>query len=63
MRSIIFLVLLVGAVLISKTACAADLPLPVKPAVQRTVPLLQDERQRLFEEFLQFLRERGQPSR
>jgi len=63
MRVLIFLMFLIGAALISKNACAADLPLPAKPAVQRATPLSQDERHRLFEEYLQFLKEKAQPSR
>jgi hypothetical protein len=63
MRSLIFPILLIGAVLISKDACAADLSLRVKPAVQRAAPLSPEERWRLFEEFREFSRERGLHSR
>ena len=51
MRSLIFPILLIGAVLISKDACAADLSLRANPAVQRAAPLSPEERWRLFEEF------------
>jgi hypothetical protein len=53
--------LIASAMLISTNACAADLPLRIKPVVQRTEPTESPEarlKQR-FERFLQFLRERG----
>ena len=57
MRAAFLLTLLATAVLISNEACAADLPLRIKPAPTReTVPELHRQ---LFERFLQFLREKG----
>jgi hypothetical protein len=55
------MLLIASVVLISTNACAADLPLRIKPVVQRTAPTGSPEarlKQR-FERFLQFLRERG----
>jgi len=58
MRAAAFSMLLIGAVLISTNTRAAELPLRSKPAVQAPQsPEVQ--RRQLFDEFLQFLRERG----
>ena len=49
---------LAGATLIPKSARAADLRLPTKPAVQQETPL--DWQKRRYEEFLRFLKQRNQ---
>ena len=60
MRVAVFSMLLVGAGLISMSTRAADLPVPTRPVVQRELPLSPEaQRRQLFEEFLQFLRDRA----
>jgi hypothetical protein len=59
MRAAVLSVLLIGAVVLFATnARAADLALRMKPAVQTPVSP-EAQRRQLFEEFLQFLKERG----
>jgi hypothetical protein len=57
MRAAVLTVLLIGTVLIATNARAADLALRMKPAVQAPVSP-EAQRRQLFEEFLQFLKER-----
>jgi hypothetical protein len=58
MRAAVLSMLLIGTVvLIATNARAADLALRMKPAVQAPVSP-EAQRRQLFEEFLQFLRER-----
>lgn len=59
MRVAVLSLLLIGAGMISTSARAADLPVPMKPAVQREPLSPEAQRKQLFEEFLQFLKERG----
>jgi len=59
MRVAVLSLLLIGAGMISTNAWAADLPVPMKPAVQREPLSPEAQRKQLFEEFLQFLREKG----
>jgi hypothetical protein len=60
MRVAVYSMLLVGAGLISASTRAADLPVPTRPVVQRELPLSPEaQRKQLFEEFLQFLRDRA----
>jgi hypothetical protein len=58
MRAAVLTVFLIGAELIATNARAADLALRMKPAVQAP-PSPEAQRRQLFEEFLQFLKERG----
>jgi hypothetical protein len=59
--AIVASVLVAGATLISSNACAADLPVRVKPVAQPGAPPTWEGRKQLFQEFRQFLRERGLP--
>jgi hypothetical protein len=59
MRVAVLSLLLIGAGMISTNARAADLPVPMKPSVQREPLSPEAQRKQLFEEFLQFLKERG----
>ena len=59
MRAASSLIFLAGTIImISSHAAAADLSIPVKRAIQRESLPNQEER-RLFERFLQYLRERS----
>jgi len=55
-----FLIAVACPLLISGHLCAADLRLPLKPAVDQQSPLLPEaNKRRLFEEFLRFIRREG----
>ena len=57
MRAVSSLMFLAGTIMISSCASAADLPIRLKPAIHREDSSKQEER-RLFERFLEYLRER-----
>jgi hypothetical protein len=56
MRAVVFLVLFIGTLSISKSASAADLPLATKPVVQAKTISPEEQRRQLFEECLRFLK-------
>ena len=57
MRAAASLMFLAGTIMIANCASAADLPIPAKPAIQRDGASKQERR--LFERFLEYLRDRG----
>jgi hypothetical protein len=59
MRAVTLFMLLTGAMLISRSTIAADLPIPAKQAGQSNPPSPEEQRRQLLEEFLQFLKERS----
>ena len=58
MRAVSSLIFLAGTIVISSCASAADLPIRLRPAIQREGSSKQEERRQLFEQFLEYLRER-----
>jgi hypothetical protein len=56
MRAVSLSMLLAGAFVISSAAFAADLPVRMRPAMQREAPSLPEHRRLLFERFLKYLR-------
>jgi hypothetical protein len=52
---------LLGAVLASNNAGAADLSLPMKPVARSEAPPAPEGRKQLLQEFKQFLKQRGEP--
>ena len=58
--AVAFLIAVACSLVISDHLCAAELRLPLKPAVDRQSPLSPEAyKRRLFEEFLRFLRREG----
>ena len=57
MRAASSLLFIAGTIMISSYATAADLPIRIRPVIQREGSSRQEER-RLFERFLEYLRER-----